>query len=62
MASKLDRYRETARMMLEPWLVEAALARLGERRLTREEQETVVRATRTPHKVQWPDWWEARPS
>jgi len=29
MAKKLDPYRETARMVLEPWLVEAALARLG---------------------------------
>jgi hypothetical protein len=57
MASKLDRYRSTARMMLEPWLVEAALLRLGERRLSRNEQEKVVRATRTPEKVQWPDWW-----
>jgi hypothetical protein len=28
MARKLDPYRETARMALEPWLVEAALARL----------------------------------
>ena len=28
MARKLDPYRETARMVLEPWLVEAALARL----------------------------------
>jgi hypothetical protein len=61
MATKLDRYRETARMVLEPWLVEEALARLGERRLTREEQETVVRVTRTPHKVGWPDWWEIMP-
>ncbi len=61
MATKLDRYRETARMLLEPWLVEAALARLGERRLTREEQEMVVRATRTPHKVHWPTWWEIKP-
>jgi len=26
MAKKLDPYRETARMALEPWLVEAALA------------------------------------
>jgi len=26
MATKLDPYRETARMALEPWLVEAALA------------------------------------
>ena len=33
MARKLDRYRETARMVLEPWIVEAALARLGARRL-----------------------------
>src|ERR1700733_8210765 len=29
MARKLDPYRETARMALEPWLVEAALARLS---------------------------------
>lgn len=61
MAAKLDRYRESARMMLEPWLVEAALARLGDRRLTPEEQAKVVRAVRTPHKVRWPDWWEIRP-
>ncbi len=60
MARKLDRYRETARMALEPWIVEAALDRLGDRRLNVDEQETVVRATRTPHKVQWPDWWEVR--
>src|SRR5215469_1732449 len=29
MARKLDPYRETARIVLEPWLVEAALARLA---------------------------------
>lgn len=58
MAKKLDPYRETARMAIEPWLVEAALARLGDRRLTREEQRTIVKATRTPKKVHWPDWWE----
>ena len=61
MATKLDRYRETARMLLEPWLVEAALERLGHQRLTREQQETVVRATRLPRKVRWPDWWEVLP-
>jgi hypothetical protein len=60
MARKLDRYRETARMTLEPWIVEAALARLGPRRLTVAEQTSVVRATRTPSKVRWPDWWEIR--
>ena len=61
MATKLDRYRETARMALEPWLVEEALARLGDRRLSRDEQAKVVRAVRTPSKVRWPDWWEVWP-
>ncbi len=61
MAKKLDPYRATARMALEPWLVEAALERLGGDHLTREEQRTVVKATRTPWKVNWPDWWEVLP-
>lgn len=56
MARKLDRFRDTARVVLEPWIVEAGLARL-KRRLTLAEQEAVVRATRTPGKVRWPDWW-----
>lgn len=58
MARKLDAYRPTARMMLEPWIVEAALERLGGRKLSREEQTIVLAATRTPHKVNWPVWWE----
>ena len=58
MAKKVDRFRKTAKMMLEPWLVEMALARLGNRRLTVEQQKEVVRATRTPWKVRWPEWWE----
>jgi hypothetical protein len=60
MAIKLDPYRPTTRLMLQPWLVEAALARLGDRRLTPEQQATILRATRTPHKVNWPDWWDKR--
>ena len=60
MATKLDRYRPTARMAIEPWLVEAALSRL-DRKLSRDEQAKVVRATRTPRKVRWPDWWDVRP-
>jgi hypothetical protein len=60
MASKLDPYRETARMVLEPWLVEAALAQL-DRILSPAEQRTIVRATRTPHKVKWPKWWSEQP-
>src|SRR6516165_1168888 len=54
MARKLDRYRKTAvRIVLEPWLVEVALARL-DRTLSPADQRIIVKATRTPHKVRWP--------
>src|SRR6266853_2482041 len=55
MARKLDPYRETARMVLEPWLVEAALAQLPQP-LSPTEQRIIVKATRTPRKVRWPKW------
>ena len=58
MGRKLDRYRETARMVLEPWIVEAALARLGARRLTLAEQQVGVRRDAHTAKVRWPDWWQ----
>jgi hypothetical protein len=60
MATKLDRYRPTARIALEPWLVEQALERLGDRRLSRDEQAMVVKVTRSPNKVGWPEWWEVK--
>jgi hypothetical protein len=60
MARKLDPYRETARMALEPWLVEVALARLRGK-LSPADQRTIVKATRTPHKVRWPNWWSEHP-
>jgi hypothetical protein len=60
MATKLDPYRETARMVLEPWLVEAALVQLGDKP-SPAEQRIIVQATRTPHKVKWPDWWSECP-
>jgi hypothetical protein len=60
MARKLDPYRETARMVLEPWLVEAALARHS-RPLSPADQRIIVNATRTPHKVRWPKWWTENP-
>jgi hypothetical protein len=60
MARKLDPYRGTARIALEPWIVEAALARLG-RTLSPADQRTIVKATRTPHKVRWPEWWSEHP-
>jgi hypothetical protein len=60
MAKKLDSYRETARMVLQPWLVEVALKRLLQP-LSPDDQRIVVKATRTPHKVKWPEWWSELP-
>jgi hypothetical protein len=60
MAKKLDPYSETARIGLEPWLVQAALARLPQP-LSPADQRIVVNATRSPHKVRWPGWWSEQP-
>jgi hypothetical protein len=60
MAKKLYPYRETARIALEPWLVEAALARL-DRTLNPAEQRIIIKSTRTPHKVRWPKRWSEYP-
>jgi hypothetical protein len=57
MAVKLNRYSDKARYKLKPWIVPAALDRLGDRRLTNEEQRIVVEATHLPDEVQWPGWW-----
>lgn len=61
MARKTERYTKQAHIKLKPWIVEAALARLGDRRLSKEEQRVVLAVTRTPHKVKWPRWWTERP-
>jgi hypothetical protein len=58
MAVKLYRFQPHAQIQLEPWLVQRALDRLGDRCLNATQQATVVAATRTPGKVRWPDWWE----
>ena len=57
-AAVLDEFRETARLVIEPWLVEAALAKLEPRQLDLKQQATVWRSTRTPRKVAWPAWWD----
>lgn len=54
MAKKLDPYSETARIALEPWIVEATLARLS-KPLRPADQRIIVTATRTPRKVRWPN-------
>jgi hypothetical protein len=56
-ATLLDGYRSSARLALDTWIVEEALERLGDRKLSVAEQEIVVEATRMPHKVRWPAWW-----
>lgn len=56
-ATLLDGCRSSARLGLETWVVEEALARLGGRRLTVSEQQIVVAAARMAHKVRWPTWW-----
>ena len=61
MAIKTNRFSEEhARWWLKPWIVEAALARLGDRQLTSAEQREVWNATRAPESVSWPDWWTER--
>lgn len=45
------------RWEINPWMVEAALERLGREQLSQDEQREVWNATRTPHKVSWPEWW-----
>lgn len=49
--------KKRVRWELQPWIVEAALARLAPRQLSEDEQREVCAATRTPHKVKWPEWW-----
>lgn len=51
----LDKVR--VRWELQPWIVQAAIERLKDRVLTREEQREVWSVTRTPAKVTWPAWW-----
>lgn len=52
--------KDRVRWEISPWIVEAALARLGDRRLSRAEQKEVWANTRDRKKVQWPHWWTER--
>ena len=40
--------QKSARVLLENWAIEEGLARLGDRRLTRDEQKQVLAAARFP--------------
>ena len=58
MAVKLYRFQPHTQIKLEPWLVQRALDKLGDRQLNATQQATVVAATRTPRKVRWPECWQ----
>ena len=61
MATKTDPLdSEKVRYWLKPWIVEAALQRLGSRQLGEAEQREVWGVTLTPGKVNWPEWWTER--
>lgn len=52
--------QEKVHWLLQPWIVEAALARMGKKQLTCDEQREVWNATRNPDTVRWPEWWSVR--
>ena len=52
--------KEHCRLLLKPWIVERALARMPADSLGIAEQRIVLASTRTPQKVRWPDWWTVR--
>jgi hypothetical protein len=56
-ALRIVNRRTRKHVLLEPWIVEAALLRLPPGALVEEEQAVVVRSTSTPDKVAWPAWW-----
>lgn len=57
---KLYARQPHAAIKIENWIIELALERLGDRRLTEEQQQVVVAAARNPAKTKWPNWWEVR--
>lgn len=61
MAVKLRRYSEDTRHELKPWIVQMAIDRLGDKRLTVADQSIVLDATHSPLQVRWPEWWTVRP-
>lgn len=52
--------KESCRLELKPWIVQAAVDRMSPNQLSHAEQALVLASTRTPDKVTWPEWWAAR--
>lgn len=49
--------KDKVRWQLKTWIIEAALARFGERQLTPGEQRLVWDVAYRPKDVRWPEWW-----
>ena len=47
----------SARWVINPWLLSAALERIEKNRLAREEMADIYLRTKTPQHVDWPKWW-----
>ena len=47
----------SARWVICPWLLSAALERMKKGSLTRENMEGIYTRTKTPQHVDWPSWW-----
>lgn len=52
--------KEKVRLLLKPWIVQAAVDRMSPNHLSVDEQAVIVASTRSPEKVVWPHWWKAR--
>lgn len=61
MALRINQHsKDGVRLMLKPWIVEAAVQRMKAGQLSLDEQKTVMASTRSPQKVRWPEWWTVR--
>lgn len=49
--------RSRDRIIIEDWAIQFGLDRLGERRLSLQEQKLVMLAVRDPKTFPWPEWW-----
>ena len=61
LATKIRKYADDAEYRLKPWIVEAALARLGRSRISLDEQREVWAVCEKPETISWPEWWTYRP-
>lgn len=52
--------KDKVRWRLKAWIIEAALARFGQRQLTAAEQRQIWDVAFRPKEIRWPKWWTYR--